>query len=357
MIRLVVYDMRILIIADPYVPVPPKHYGGAERVVALYAQEFARVGHRVDLVAGAGSRSIAGQLHLHRAPSKSYLNRGYTKARFQLQSLLAARTCDVVYNHGRTDYLRALLGVRKPLLNLFHCPVSQLQIDSFEGMVRSDAAFQFISHSQKMHAKVGIPHRVVSNPIDAHKYVLGGGQGGYLVFLGRLAYNKGVDVAIDVARITGRKLVIAGNISTERGGEQYFRERVQPHLDGERIRWIGPVDDAQKRQLLGDAEALLFPIRADEAFGLVIVEALACGTPVIATRRNSTPEIIDHGVTGLLCDPEEPSVDAFVEAVNHIGGLDRHACRRAAEERFDVRVVAPRVLDMLSKLANREAFT
>ncbi|WP_411875734.1 glycosyltransferase family 4 protein [Vulcanococcus limneticus] len=346
--------MKILLIADSHIPVPPSHYGGAERIVALYAQEFSRLGHHVDLLAGPGSRGYGGKLHIHHAPSRHYLSRAHRKILFQLQSLWAAHDCDVIYNHGRFDYLEALLWAERPLLHKFPNPVDQLQIDFAQKRVRSNAALQFISANQQSHAWVSAPSCVIPNPVDARAYEKGGGSGGYLVFLGRLTFNKGVDVAIAVARRTGRNLVIAGNVSKEAGGEQYFRQQVEPHLDGEKIRWIGPVNDGQKQQLLSGAEALLFPIRWDEPFGIVMVEALACGTPVIATRRASTPEVIEHGVTGWLCEPAEPSVDAFSEAVNRLPELDRQACRRAAEQRFDVRVVAPRVLDVLQKLANQE---
>lgn len=346
--------MKILLIADSVVPVPPVHYGGAERIVALYAEEFSRLGHCVDLMAGPGSRACGGKLHLHQRPSSSYRSRAYRKIRFQLQSLAAASVCDVVYNFGRFDYLESLLIARKPLLGCYQNPVSQDQIDFIERRMQSNAALHFISANQRSHARVSAPSCVIPNPVDASRCACGDGASGYLAFLGRLTFNKGVDVAIAVAQSTGRRLVIAGNVSKEAGGEQYFREQVEPFIDGDQICWVGPVNDEQKQQLLGQASALLFPIRWDEPFGIVMTEALACGCPVIATRRASTPEVIDHGVTGWLCDPEEPSVDAFVDAVNRLPELDRLACRKAVEERFDVRVVAPRVLDVLQKLALRQ---
>lgn len=347
--------MKILMIADPIIPVPPSHYGGAERIVALFALEFSRLGHRVNLLAGPGSHGYGGRLHIHHAPSQAYLSRAHRKIRFQLQSLWAARDCDVVYNFGRFDYLESLLATGKPLLHCFQNPIDERQIHFAEQRISTNAALHFISANQASHAKITVPSCVIPNPVDTRAYRVAEGAGNYLAFLGRLTFNKGVDVAIAVARRTGRMLVIAGNVSKEQGGEQYFREHVEPHLDGDQIRWIGPVNDEQKQELLSNADALLFPIRWDEPFGIVMVEALACGTPVIATRRASTLEVIDHGVTGWLCEPEEPSVDAFVDAVDHLHELDRRACRQAAEQRFDVRVVAPRVLQVLTKLAHREA--
>lgn len=347
--------MKILLIADPHIPVPPSHYGGAERIVALYAQEFSRLGHRIHLLAGAGSRGYGGRLHIHKAPSQAYLSRAHRKVHFQLQSLWAARGTDAIYNFGRFDYLEALLAsYSKPLLHCFQNPINQEQIDFAEQRIRANTSLHFISANQKSHAEVKASSCVIPNPVDTQAYEAGDGSGGYLAFLGRLTFNKGVDVAIQVARRTGRQLVIAGNVSSEEGGEHYFKHQVLPHIDGEQIRWIGSVNDVQKQHLLSQAAALLFPIRWDEPFGIVMVEALACGTPVIATRRASTPEVIDHGVTGWLCDPAEPSVDAFIEAVNRLPELDRNACRESAKRRFDVRVLAPQVLEVLHSLANRE---
>lgn len=338
--------MRILLIADPHIPAPPSHYGGAERIVHLYAQEFTRLGHRVGLMAGPGSRDYGGGLHVHRAPSMAYHSRARRKLQFQVQSLWAARDADAVYNHGRFDYIQSLLLLDKPLLSSFPNQIDQKQIDDAEALVRSRFAFHCISENQRSHARITQPVHVIPNPVEASAYRLGGGEEGYLAFLGRLTSNKGVDAAIAVAQRAGMRLVIAGNQSTEDGAADYFQQAIAPHLDGEQIRWIGPVNDAQKQDLLAGASALLFPIRWDEPFGIVMIEALACGTPVIAMRRGSTPEVIDHGATGFLCDTE----DEMVQAAQNLSAISRADCRTVAETRFDVSVVAPRVLKVLREL-------
>jgi glycosyltransferase involved in cell wall biosynthesis len=322
--------MNILVIADPHIPVPPQHYGGAERIVALYARAFQERGHRVHLLAGAGSQPYGGRLHLHRAPTMAWRSRARRKIQFQLQSLWAARDADVIYNHGRFDYLEALLLMRRPLLSEFHNPIDQAQINFAETRIRSPrVAFQLISDL----------------------YRPGEGAGGYLAFLGRLTANKGLDTALEVAEASGRSLVIAGTLSRQDDDEAFFRHRIEPRLDGVRFRWIGPVNDLQKHALLADAAALLFPIRWPEPFGIVMVEALACGTPVIATRCGSTPEVIEHGRTGFLCD----NTEELVAAVGRLGEISRAYCRAAAEQRFDVNVVAPQVLAVLQDLAGTTA--
>jgi glycosyltransferase involved in cell wall biosynthesis len=339
--------VNILLIADPHLPVPPLRYGGAERVAALYAAELSRLGHRVDLLAAAGSRPYGGHLYNHRAPSGSWPSRAHRKLRFQLQSLAAARHCDVVYNLGRFDYMEALLAIRKPLLHCFSHPVDQALIQAAEARIRARAGFHFVSEHQRAAAAVSVPAVTIANPVDSRFYSPGPGDGGYLLFLGRLTANKGVDLAIATARRCQLPLVIAGNRPDEPGAARFFKEQIEPHLDGQRVRWVGAVTDQQKQDLLGRAAALLFPIRWEEPFGIVMVEALACGTPVIATRRASTPEVIEHGRTGWLCDP---TVEALADGVARLPAIDRRHCRQAAEQRFDVRVLTPLLLASLAAL-------
>ena len=321
-------------------------------MVHLYAKEFARLGHTIHILAGPGSRSYGGRLHLHSAPSTSYLSRFRHKLGFQIQSLSAAIDCDVVYNHARFDYLEALLAINKPILHCFHNGIDQGQIDFAERRMKSRSAFHFLSESQRSNALISMPNVLIPNSVDTLSICPGGGEGGYLVFLGRLTRNKGVDIAIAVALLSGMKLMIAGNVSDEEGGKTFFRQEVEPYLDGLQICWIGEVDDFQKQRLLGQAEAVLMPIRWQDPCPVVMFEALACGTPVIATRRASIPEVIEDGVTGFLCDPSEPSVESFVNAVRRLPEIRRSSCRQAVEKRFDVRVTSIKILDALSNLSS-----
>jgi glycosyltransferase involved in cell wall biosynthesis len=252
-----------------------------------------------------------------------------------------------VYNLGRFDYMEALLAIRKPLLHCFSHPVDQALIQAAEARIRARAAFHFVSEHQRAAAAVSVPAVTIANPVDSRFYSPGPGDGGYLLFLGRLTANKGVDLAIATARRCQLPLVIAGNRPDEPGAARFFKEQIEPHLDGQRVRWVGAVTDQQKQDLLGRAAALLFPIRWEEPFGIVMVEALACGTPVIATRRASTPEVIENGRTGWLC---EPTVEALADAVARLPAIDRRHCRQAAEQRFDVRVLTPRLLASLAAL-------
>jgi glycosyltransferase involved in cell wall biosynthesis len=157
---------------------------------------------------------------------------------------------------------------------------------------------------------------------------------GYLLYLGRIWKPKGVHTAIRVARASGHKLLIAGNIVDHPDDRSlpYWEREIKPQVDGKQIIYVGEVDDARKNELLGGAKALLFPIEWEEPFGLVMLEAMACGTPVIAYRRGAVPEVVTHGVDGFISDDFE----GMVEAVKRVETIDRQACRRTVETRFTV---------------------
>jgi glycosyltransferase involved in cell wall biosynthesis len=167
-----------------------------------------------------------------------------------------------------------------------------------------------------------------------------------LVFLGRIAPIKGTHTAVEVARRTGRRLVIAGNVPDDEQG--FFQEHVEPHLDGRRICYVGPVDDTEKNKLLGRAAAFLMPIEWEEPFGIVMAEAMACGTPVIGTRRGSVPEVVEDGVTGFVGE----SVDDLVDAVGRIDELSRSATRRRCERLFSDRAIVDAYLEVYHELSS-----
>lgn len=345
--------MRILMIADAVLPVPPHTYGGAERVVHLLGKEFSRRGHTVDLLAAPGSRSFGGRNHRHKPAGASILSRARRKLQFQCQSLWASRDCDVVYAHGRVDYLQSLLKTKLPTLVKFPNPITQQEIALLESSAlakrrNNGLALHLISESQGRLVRTELPVHVIGNPVDSGFFGCGAGDGGYLLVLGRISAMKGVDTAIEVALRCGMPLVIAGNIGSHPEDQQHFETVILPRIDGQAVRWTGPVNDHQKRELLQGAHALLFPIRWEEPFGTVMVEALACGTPVIAMRRGAAPEVVEHGKSGFLCD----SLEEMVAAVKQAGHLNRADCRSQAEQRHDISVVGPQVLKILEGLAS-----
>ena len=322
--------MRLLVIADARIPVPPDGYGGTERIVALLCEGLAARGHEVTLMAARGSRNY-GRLVTHPwAGRKPYPYRAWCKIRFQALSLWEARNADVVINSGRVDYLESLLRTSTPLVCRFDNPIEQSTIDFLLARRSKALALVSVSDHQRAHLAAAGSWRTVHNAVDTDRLAFSPRPDpGYLAFLGRLTANKGVHVAIEVARRLGRPLRIAGNVSDEAGGRQFFETHVRPHL-GNGVEWLGAVDDDAKAPFLRNAAALLVPIQWEEPFGLVVAEALACGTPVLAMHRGSMPELIRHGVTGFLCR----STDEMVDAVGRVGAIDRRACREDCERRF-----------------------
>lgn len=336
--------MRVTIIADPVIPVPPRHYGGSERIVAALCRGLSEEGHLVRLVAGPGSRRYH-ELVVHRVAAPSFLSRARHKILFQPLSLWAARDADVVHNYGRPDYLHWLLSTDVPLVNSFMNPIGAPEADFF---ARRQRGLFLVSASDNHRSDVpATPQwRTVYPAIEIERIPFNARpRGNYLAFLGRLTANKGTKEAIAVAKRAGLPLKIAGNVSREPGGVEYFEREVKPHL-GDRIQWIGEITDADKPEFLGNAQALLFPIQWEEPFGIALAEAFAAGTPVIASRRGATREQIIDGVTGFVCD----SVDEMVEATTKIDRLDRAACRRVCEERFSAQAMTAHYLRLYQEL-------
>jgi glycosyltransferase involved in cell wall biosynthesis len=340
--------MRILFIVDPTTSVPPSEYGGAERIAGFLCSELQSLGHCVTLMAGPGSASFNGGTLIHHAPTSNRLSRIYRKLLFFIRSGIASCGKDVIINFGRLDYLALLLLTNKPLVCRFGNPVSQKEIDWLLMRRKENLRLIAVSEDQIRGLRGRELWSVVHNATDLSKSIESSIYG-HLLFLGRITSNKGADTAIRVARRCGLRLILAGNISNEEGGAEFFEREIRPQLDSQ-IEWIGPVDDEAKQKLLAGAKTLLFPIRWPEPFGIVMIESFACGTPVIATRCASTPEVIDDGITGFLCDSE----DELVAAVGRIAEIDRAACRKAAEERFSVPVMTQKYLRVIEELLTQE---
>lgn len=321
--------MRVTIIADATLPVPPHTYGGTERVVAELCEGLTARGHHVTLMADPTSGAPCSRLLGHRPASARWTSRAYRKALFQLLSVIASRESDVVHVFGRVDYTEALIRGRKPLLYTFENPVADWEVRWLRRRLRERVGLASISDAQRVDIP-GARWVTVYNSVDTERIAPPADlRSDYLAFLGRITWNKGADVAIRVARAAGLPLKIAGNISREPGGVEYFETEVRPQL-GPDVEWIGEISDEQKSDFLGQARALLFPIRWDEPFGLVVAEALAAGTPVIAFRRGSAPELVKDGMTGFVCGSEAEMIDRVGRTVE----LDRAECRTAAVRRF-----------------------
>ena len=238
-----------------------------------------------------------------------------------------------------------------PILSLASCPVvhtthAPLSVDDRWAAERYETV-QVVTLTHAQAATLQRPTRVVSSGIDLDRYPFGARDDGHLAFLGRMGPGKNPLGAIEIAAAAGRPLVLAG-APQNRAERDYFQQEIEPRVDGDQVRYLGPVDHPAKVRLLGSASAMLFPITAGEAFGLVMVEAMACGTPVLACRRASVEEVVDPGVTGLYAD----EVTALAPLVDEVSRLDRGEVRRAAERRFSFRRMGAAYLAMFEELAS-----
>ncbi|MFZ0422331.1 MAG: glycosyltransferase family 4 protein [Xanthobacteraceae bacterium] len=324
--------------ADPELPVPPKHYGGIERIIDLLAQELVRRGHEVTLFAHPASASAGRFIPYPGKSSASALDtvrNAATIARFVLDG-----GADVVHSFSRLAYLLPILPLRIPKLMTYQRAITPRSIRLGDLMSRGSLQFAAISnHMMKPVANIGRWH-VVPNCASLKDYEFQPkiGSDAPLMFLGRIEEIKGPHVAIDVARRSGLKLCIAGNVPA--GEERFFESRIRPFIDGDAVVYVGPVDDAEKNRLLGRARALLMPVLWEEPFGIVMVEAMACGTPVLGLNRGAVPEVVEEGVSGFV----RSDIDGLVEAVARLGEIDRRHCRDRVERQFSETILAERYL-------------
>jgi glycosyltransferase involved in cell wall biosynthesis len=328
--------VRIVITADPYLPVPPRFYGGIERVVDLLVRGLATRGHEITLFAHRES-STAARLWPYGVPphtSGSARMRELAQVGRGLWSL--RRSADVVHSFGRLAALAPVLPLRGlPKIQSYQRPVSWDGVRHAARLAGSSLHFTGCSTSMYAGAEARASNgrwRTIFNGVDMTRYtpVTRVASDAPLVFLGRLERIKGAHHAIAIARLARRRLIIAGNIVAEGPDGHYFDCEIAPHVDDDLVRYVGPVDDEQKNRVLGQAAALLMPIEWDEPFGIVMAEALACGTPVIGFPRGSVPEVIVDGMNGF----HARGVDEAVASVAQLDRIDRAAVRGDAERRF-----------------------
>ncbi len=327
-------NLRVLLIMDPLIPVPPRAYGGIERVVADVGAELLARGHEVTLWAGPGSQLES------RVETFGKIGEWTRWSSFRNLTQLAWRfrrrrgRFDVIHNFGRLAYLLPVLRWNVPKVQTYMRTVRPANIARMHRMGARALHFTAVSKAiRDTGAPGGGPWSVIYNcaPTDQFEAVTRTDwREAPLVFLGRLERCKGAHTAIEVAQRTGRRLTIAGNLSTLPEEQEYFEREIEPRLDGRLVQYVGEVDNRAKQELLGGAACLLLPIEWREPFPVVLPEALLCGTPVIAFRRGGVPEGIDHGRTGFVCD----TPDEMAECVGRLGEIDRATCRAEAERRF-----------------------
>jgi glycosyltransferase involved in cell wall biosynthesis len=342
--------MRIAQIAPLAESVPPKLYGGTDRVVAWLVDELVGLGHDVTLFASGDSVTRA---KLHSVwPRALRLGRPRSDPIAPQTALLEAMSrqapeFDVIHAHIDWLHLPLLSRLGVPFVTTMH---GRLDLPGLPDVVRRFPDAPFISISNNQRGPLGdanwlgtVYHGL---PADLLRPSFEGGS--YLAFLGRLTAEKGPEAAIRIARAAGMPLHIAAKVP--RGERRYFKERLEPQIDGDQVRLIGEVNDEAKQKFLANAAALLFPIDWPEPFGLVMIEAMACGTPVIAFRSGSVPEVVDDGITGFVVDGEAEAV----QAIRRLGELDRRQIRAHFEQRFTAKRMAEEYLRHYQMLVEAE---
>jgi len=322
--------MRIAQVAPLYESVPPRHYGGTERVVSYLTDALVDLGHDVTLFASGDSITRARLEAV--VPRRLWGASGCvdTMAHHVLlleRVMAAARRFDVIHFH--IDYLHFPLSRRMstPHLTTLH---GRLDLPDLGPLFREFAEMPLASISDAQRRPLVSANWLgtVHHGLPPRLYSVSPGGGDFLAFVGRISPEKRADRAIAIARRAGVPLKIAAKVDpTDR---LYFEREIEPLLDDPLVEYLGEVDDRGKQEILCGARALLFPIDWPEPFGLVVIEAMACGTPVIAWPCGSVPELIDHGITGYLVD----DVDDAARAVRAAAGLDRARCRQVFEARF-----------------------
>jgi glycosyltransferase involved in cell wall biosynthesis len=343
--------MRIAQVAPLYESVPPKLYGGTERVVSWLTEELVRLGHDVTLFASGDSLTTARLI-----PACKKALRLDSSCVDQLahhvilldQVFSEKENFDLIHFH--VDYLHFPFSRRQQIAHVTTLH-GRLDLPDLVPLYRlfRDIPVISISDAQRKPLPWVNWQGTVHHGLPRESFSLGGGKGGYLAFLGRTSPEKGLDQAIEIAKRAEMPLKIAAKI--DRVDVEYFETVIKPLLDHPLIEFIGEIGYPEKNVFLGNAAGLLFPINWREPFGLVMIEAMACGTPVIAYPLGSVPEVMQERVTGFIV----PDLERAVKAVKRLGEIDRRKCRRYFEQHFNAERMAQDYLNIYQRLVRRES--
>ena len=343
--------MNVLLVMDPFIRVPPAHYGGIERVVADLADGLSRAGHRVTLWAAPGSHIAGGVEPFGREGEWTRWSNVRNVATLAARFWRRLTPFDVVHNFGRLAYLAPILARDIAKVQTYMRPVNPQNMALTKKLGARRLHFTAVSAAIRDTGRPGGGEwSVIYNCAVPARFPLATDtdpRTAPLLFLGRLDRCKGAHHAITVAERLRRPLVVAGTISPLAHERAYFEAELAPRIDGDLVRYVGPVNDEQKKQLFGHAAALLMPIEWDEPFPVVLPESMLCGTPLIAFRRGGVPEGIDHGRTGFVCE----TVDEMTALVGQLPTIDRRQVRDEAERRFSDRAILTEYLDLYCRLA------
>jgi glycosyltransferase involved in cell wall biosynthesis len=341
--------LNVALTADPEIPVPPHFYGGIERIVDMLATGLEARGHAVTVFAHRDSatagRLVAWPGSTSRSPPDTIRNAA------KLMREVSRSRFDLIHSFSRIAYLAPVLASPIPKLMTYQREISPRTVKWGHALSAGSLEFSAISRWMMRDCELAGRWTLAPNgvPLATYEFCPRVAPDAPLVFLGRLEEIKGPHLAIEIARRAGLPLVIAGNVPEEH--REWFASYVAPHIDDRLVRYLGPVDDVAKNRLLGAARAFLMPILWDEPFGIVMAEAMACGTPVLGLNRGAVSEVVEDGVTGFVRE----DVEGLVEACARLGELDRAACRARVERHYSDDVVVETYLEIYRRLVTQRA--
>jgi glycosyltransferase involved in cell wall biosynthesis len=346
--------MRIAMLAPPWIAVPPAGYGGVESVVSALTEALVALGHDVTLFCAPGSTSSArvevllGAAHPDEIERALYEADHVARAFAAIESYDGFGDFDVVHDHSGFTALALADRLNVPFVHTLHGPFDA-GTTAFYAEHGHKAALVAISAAQLRTAPVGVvADAIIRNPVEVAAWPLRETKDDYLLWIGRINAEKGPHRAIAAAREAGVPLVLAGIVQP--GQEAFFATEIAPHLDDAHVRFVGEIGGTAKHALFAGARALLMPIRWSEPFGMVMIEALASGTPVIAFDEGAAPEVVVDGVTGFLVADEA----AMAAAVRHLPALSARDCRAWVVEHCDAGVIAAAYAELYASVATRQ---
>jgi glycosyltransferase involved in cell wall biosynthesis len=335
-------DVRIALVAAPWLPVPPPAYGGTEGVIDRLATGFVKAGHEVLLFTTGDSTCPVPRAWVRELSVPDQLGQSVIELHHLIHAYDAVADFDIIHDHTVLGPVYAQGRSHGRVVTTNHGPFTP-ELNEIYGRVGQHAALVAISHDHASRSTAPVS-AVIHHGVRPEDFPVGAGDGDHFLFLGRFSPDKGAREAALLAHEAGVELIMAAKMR-EQGEIDYFHQEVEPLLDSS-VRYVGEVGMEQKLELLGSARALLNPIRWPEPFGLVMIEALACATPVLTLRWGAAPEIVDDGITGFVCDSDAE----LLVAMGRVGELDRADCRTAVEDRFSADRMVRAHLDLYQRL-------
>lgn len=340
--------MKIALTADPGLPVPPTLYGGIERIINLLITNYTQQGHEVTLFAHQDSTV---NCKLISYPGTDQSARSFIANSFIISKNILKSDFDIVHSFGRLGYLAPILSLKIPKLMSYQreptiSPIKKAFLLAKKNSLYFSGCSNYITNQIKPFAPAFTVYNGVSTETYQAKTTVNTDVP--LIFLGRIEPIKGTHLAIEIALKTQKKLIIAGNIPPEH--QTYFDQQIKPFLNTQ-ITYVGAVDNQQKNNLLQNSLALLMPVQWNEPFGIVMIEAMACGTPVIGFKRGAVAEVITNGQTGFYGE----TITELIEAVQQVHLLDRSFVRKITEKQFSDTVIARQYLDLYQKISGKRS--